>query len=373
MGVAERRVALALTALSAPWSHALDGPAMTEGETAVRVGVLAYRPLDQTRAQWEPTMAALDQAVAGHRFELVAMNYLDLTGAMGEGRLDFLLTNPEHFALLRAQYGLSAIATLIPLADGHPAGQFGGVVVTLTGRADIRTLADLRGKTIASPSASSLGAYAMQGWELMKVGVDITRGGARMRFLGLPQDLSIQEVLAGRADAAFVRTGVLEAMAAEGVLDLAQIHVINPQTGGGVSHLRSTELCPEWPFAATRAAPPSLVKAVSLALLNIEPGSAAAVARGYYGFAPPADYSPIEALMQRLRRFPGRLEGLELRDIAEKYGLWIDAGLAILMGVGLLAGWRMVRDGRRLRRSARRMSQLLNGLVTLAAPDPDTA
>jgi PAS domain S-box-containing protein len=66
--------------------------------------------------------------------------------------------------------------------------------------------------------------------------------------------------------------------------------------------------------------------------------------------------------MQRLRLTPGRLEGLDLRDIAEKYGLWINAALATLVVVGLLAGGRMVRDGRRLKASARRMSQLLNGL-----------
>lgn len=357
-----RRTLLVLALLAtAPLADPPSGPHVAGGEGPVRVGILAFRPPAQTLAQWMPTLAALEEAIPERRFTLEALNYPDLTRAVAEGRLDFLFTNPEHFAILRAQYGLSAIATLIPLASGHPTSSFAGVVLAQAGRADLSTLRDLAGKTIASPNSQSLGGYAMQAWALMKAGVDVTGGQIRMHFVGMPHDRSVGELLAGEVDAAFVRSGVIEAMTAEGTLDPSLIKVLDPQRDE-LPLVHSTELSPEWPFTATRSVPLELVKAVSLALLNILPESSAARAGAYYGFAPPGDYSQVEALMQRLRLFPGRLEGFDWQDIQEKYRVWIDTGMVVLLILGLLVGWRMWRDRRRLRAAARRMAQLLNGL-----------
>jgi diguanylate cyclase (GGDEF)-like protein len=330
----------------------------------VRVGVLSFRSLEQTQAQWAPTMAYLEARVPGYQFQLVPLFYPDLDLAVAQSQLEFVFTNPEHFVLLRSRHGLAAIATLMALADGRPVNSFGGVVVARAGRSDLNTLADLRGQAVAAPSPQSLGGYLMQRWALRQAGLEETDLKA-IRFLGMPHDQSVQAVLQGKADAGFVRTGILEAMAREGTLAMHEIKVLNLQPGNRFPQLLSTDLYPEWPFAAMKDVPESLQKQVTLALLSIPPDSDAARQGKYYGFAPPGDYSPIEAIMLRLGVHPDRLTHFELKDIVEKYAFWI-AGC--LVGVLVLA---MLVTGR-LYLAHRRVSQANAEIHALAFYDPLT-
>ena len=204
-------------------------PGMCLGDGIVRIGVLSFRPIAITRQQWQDTAAYLDTAVPGHTFEMVPAYLPELTRMVAQGQVDFVVTNPEHFVLLRPRHGLSAIATLIPIADGHPVDRFGGVIFTLAGNAAIRGLDDLRGRRISAVGKESFGGYMAQVWALRKAGIDPAAVTANMRFTGQPHDQAVTEVLSGRADAGFVRTGVLESLAAEGKLRLADIRVLHPQ------------------------------------------------------------------------------------------------------------------------------------------------
>ena len=171
----------------------------------VVIGILSFRPIDQTLRQWTPMADYLTRSIPGRRFVVQPMNYPDLDRAVKEGRLDFVFTNPDHFVLLRNQTILAPILTVMPEIDGHPVTSFGGVVVTRADRGDINRLEDLTGKKVASPSEESLGGNLMQLWEMRRQGVDFPK----MSYLGMPHDRSVMAVLDRSADAAFVRTGVL--------------------------------------------------------------------------------------------------------------------------------------------------------------------
>jgi ABC-type phosphate/phosphonate transport system substrate-binding protein len=129
----------------------------------------------------------------------------------------------------------------------------------------------------------------------------------QMIFTGQPQDNVVKAVMNGQAEVGFVRTGVLESLASEGKLDLSRVRVLNQQPEQDFPQLLSTGLLPEWPFAAMRGAPEALTKAVTLALLNMPENTPAARAGKYYGFAPPGDYTPLEAMLLRLKAYPDRL------------------------------------------------------------------
>ncbi len=83
-------------------------------EQSVTIGVLSFRPIDQTLRQWTPLVEYLSRSIPGHEFRVVAMNYEDLDKAAKAGKLDFLFTNPEHFVLLRNQNSLAPILTVMP-------------------------------------------------------------------------------------------------------------------------------------------------------------------------------------------------------------------------------------------------------------------
>ncbi len=311
------RVCLILLATLAPAAAA----------QTVLIGVLSFRPIDQTLRQWTPLTEHLSRSIPGHEFRVVPMNYPDLDQAVKEGRLDFVFTNPEHFVLLRNQVSLAPILTVMPQINGHPVTSFGGVIVTRADRSDINRLDDLTGRSVASPSEQSLGGNLMQLWEMRRRGIPFPK----VSYLGMPHDRSVQALMDHTVDAAFVRTGVLEAMAAEGKLKLSDIKIINQQPRGDYPQILSTSLYPEWPICSDSKTPETLVKAVSLAMLSLEPGDPIATAAGFYGFSPPGDYSQVEAVMLRLRVHPGRMDEFDLHDVIDKYATILLGALTLLL------------------------------------------
>ncbi len=323
----------------------------------MRIGVLSFRPLEQTRMQWQPTADFLNDHVPGFHFSITALYYNDLDRAANRHDFDFIITNPEHYVSVRRDHGLSAIATLMPMVEGHPVTMFGGVILTRADRSDINTLQDLRGKIISSPAEQSLGGYLMQRWTLYKQGIGI-REVSRVHFTGMPHDKALLEVKSGAADVAFVRTGILENMAREGKIRLDQFKVLNRQSAGKFPQLLSTDLYPEWPFAAMPDVPDVVLKQVTLALLNIQPQDIAAQRGNYFGFSPPGNYAAVEAMMQRLKVNPELAHEFSLPDVARKYVLELVGGGLLVLLFLLAAAIYLARNNRRLQGSYRERERL---------------
>lgn len=324
----------------------------------IRIGILSFRPLEQTRKQWQATADHLNANITpGYHVTMEPMFFPELDKAVDAGRFDFVLTNPEHYVTLRAEHGLAVIATLMPLAGGHPVDSFGGVIFTRSERTDINELPDLRGKVVSSVAQQSFGSYLIERWTLFEHGILIGEM-KKVNFTGMPQDNVVQEVLAGKADVGFVRTGVLESMVSEGKLKLDDIKVINQQPREVFPQLLSTELYPEWAFSAMPSVPERVIKSLSLALLNIDPEDKAAKMGKYYGFTPPGNYAPVEAVMLRLKMNPDRYEQFDLRDVLKKYVLEL-VGSGILLILGMIgAALYLARNNRELRNSSKERNKL---------------
>jgi diguanylate cyclase (GGDEF)-like protein/PAS domain S-box-containing protein len=324
----------------------------------IRIGVLSFRPLEQTRQQWQATADHLNANITrGYHVTMEPMFFPELDKAIDAGKFDFVLTNPEHYVTLRTKHGLAAIATLMPLAGGHPVDSFGGVIFTRSERADIKELSDLRGKVVSSVAQQSFGSYLIERWTLFERGILIGEM-KKVNFSGMPQDNVVQEVLAGKADVGFVRTGVIEGMVSEGKLKLDDIKVINQQPKEVFPQLLSTELYPEWAFSAMPSVPERVIKSLSLALLNIDPQDKAAKMGKYYGFTPPGNYAPVEAVMLRLKMNPDRSEQFDLRDVLKKYVLeLVSVGVLLILGM-IGAALYLARNNRELRNSSRERNKL---------------
>ncbi len=174
---------IALLAIGLPhWLWAADN--------GLSLGVLAFRPKPETLVRWQPTVDYL-AAKIGCPVKLVALNYPELEAAIARRQLDFVLTNPGHYVLLTQRNGLSSpLATLIGEENGQELSQFGGVIVTRAERADIATLADLHGKTVAATDAGSLGGYEAQAYELIQAGFSMP-GEVNLQITGMPHDRAL--------------------------------------------------------------------------------------------------------------------------------------------------------------------------------------
>ncbi|WP_198401082.1 EAL domain-containing protein [Thiomicrospira microaerophila] len=338
-------------------------PMPSVDSSAPTVGVLAFRSIEQTEQRWQPLIEHINHYLATQnrpeRLRLKVLFYGDLNRAMENNTLDYVFTNPQHFAILRYQSGLSPLATLMPLAEGVPVADFGGVIFTRADNHAINTLKDLEKARIAATFHQSFGGYLMQQWEMFKQGYQIND----TLFTGMPHDNVVKAVLNHQADAGFIRTGILEAMVREGHLQWAQIKLINPITPTPFPQVHSTELYPEWPFAAVINSDKSLDRLISLALFNISADSAPAQQGQFYGFTPPGNYAPIEALMIRLNLLPDK--DIDWRDVIQRYAFVLFVSLTL---IGLLLSALvsiLIRNNQKLIRTSSERDTAINELQTL--------
>ncbi len=335
---------------------ALLGAATVAMAADVRVAVLAFRPKAETLAQWQPTADFLSRTLAGQRFTMVPMNYDEIGRAIDAREVDFVLTNPSHYIVEMRHHGLNRIATVIAEENGQKVSAFGGVIVTRADRTDIRELRDLRGKTIATPGIKSLGGYQVQALALLEAGIKMP-DQVRLLSTEMPHDRAVDALFQGQADAAFVRTGLLESMTGEGKLHLHQLRVLNIQKVSDFPFALSTHLYPEWPFAVLPHVDNDLSRRVAAALLTMPLKDPAAQAGRYFGWTIPADYEMVRLLLERLRLPPYETPPpFTIADVAQRYLVELVAGMALLSLLGI-AVFRLTLVNRKLREQEQRTAE----------------
>jgi len=333
---------------------ALVGPARA-AET-LTLGMFAYRTKALMEAHYRPLADYLGAQLKGTRVEILFLDQAELEDAIAHNRLDLVFTNPSHYLVLRSRNSLTgALATVIRIQGGEATSSLGGVIVTPAQGSDIRVLADLRGRLIAVPGTNFLGGYQAQAYELLQHGIRLPKD-AKLLSLG-GHDAVVAAVLEGRAEAGFIRSGVLEQLAATGRIDPARLRVIHRSALSSYPYAVSTRLYPEWPFVALPHVDSLVTRKVASALFALTPDHPAARAAGIAGFGPPADYLPVETLARALRLQPyDHPPEVGVREIWQQYAPWL---VTIAIMLALLAGaaaW-LVYLNRRIRRSMRALRE----------------
>lgn len=320
-------------------------------------GVLAYRPDNIIRERYEPLVRYLSDEI-GVNVELEVLNQQSMSRAVSANRLDFFLTNPSHFLLIRSERSLTGVlATLVRRSGDNSTASLGGVIFTAAGRDDIDSLEDLRDKSIASPGLHFLGGFQSQLLELLDAGVDIRRKN-RVRFVDT-HDRVVRSVLSGKSDVGFIRTAILEEMTASDTDLFSQVKILNRQSLAGFPYAVSTRLYPEWPLVALPHVNERHVRRVASALFAIEPEDPAAMAAGILGFSPPADYQSVEYLARTLRVPPyDQVPQVPWVDVLDQYRVWVLI-IAVLVALLFASSLWLGRSKRQLAAQQSRLKQLV--------------
>ena len=328
-----RRFAAGLLASLAVALILIPAPAVRAGEP-VRVGVVSFRSTTQNPEHWQPLAEALSQAVPGHDFQVDVLTLAEMEQAVADRRLEFVLTNPGQHVALAQRYGLGApLATRAEEIAGKRVSSFGGVILALAERRNIKGLADLRGLRIATVDPKAFAGFQIQAYELSRAGLSPMQD-FDLVVTGLPMERTVEAVLSGQADAAFVRSGLIEAMAAEGRLDLARVQVVNAQDFKDYPAAVSTRLYPEWAFSAMPHVGEDLARQVAATLFRLQEDHPATRAMGIRGFSVPADYSPVHEVLRELRLPPfDQAPQFTLHDVWSRYRV---ALIAFLVGLGVI-------------------------------------
>ena len=270
-----------------------------------KIAVRAINGIDAGIKQWQATADYLTSTIPGHSFKLVPIVKLhDVMAAAAVTEVDFILTNPSSFVEINELYKAIPLATLNNKRGNKTLSQFGTVIFTHAANDDILTLKDLKGKTLMAVSEPAFGGWQTAWLELLKHGLDPYRDLGKLLFADGIQSKVVISVLEGKAEAGVVRTDQLERMAKKGDIDLRYFRILNNKHIEDFPFFLSTDLYPEWPFAALPHIESQVINQVSNALLSIENNSRAAINGRYSNWIKPANYQSVKQLLRRLKVGP---------------------------------------------------------------------
>jgi len=312
----------------------------------LRIGVLAFRGNLSAVKRWQPTAAYLSEQIPEHFFRIIPLGLEQIRDAVSRREVDFVITNTGQYVELEVFYGISRIATQKNIVKGKVQTKFGAVIFVRADRDDIKTLEDLKGKSLMGVQELGFGGFRMAWRELLKHGVDPYRDLSSLSFSGFPQGAVAYAVREGHVDAGTFRSESLERMEREGKIKLSDFRVLNQQPMDEYPVLHSTPLYPTWPFAKLKHVPLNIAERVAVSLLSMPVDHPAAKAAQMEGWTIPVSYQDVHQLLMDLRVGPyAGIGQFTLMDFVSKYTSWLLLTILVIsVMIGLSIG--LVRENR---------------------------
>ncbi len=330
------------------------------------LGILAIYNKEKMQTDWQPIADQISARLPGYRLKARILDHAEMLEALKHHQLDFVLTNPSHYIMLREQNGFSGVLATLILREGDKAlSSFGGVIVTRSTRTDINRLADLKGKRIACASAApgTFAGYWLQTYTMQLAGLP-QPDRKQLLVTGLPQNKVVKSLLDGSADVGFVRTGLIETLEQQGSLTPGRLKVINRQELPDFPYASSTRLYPEWPVVALPHLDAKLTGLFAGALLSMEHGTPLLQKAGLQGFGIPASYQPVETMLRDLRLPPyDVVPPFTLLDAWQRWRWQIIGAIASVTAL-IIMMLRLAASNRNLRAAQLEISEKQSTLVT---------
>jgi len=266
------------------------------------LGLFTYFSMEEMRACCQPVIDYLNNNIGDFDLRLKPINLHNVDDALASNELDFIVTNPGHYILLRERYNIrNPVATIVRQAeDGQSIHRSGGVIFTLKNRDDIRQLEDIRGKWIAVAGTKHLGGYEAQAYELLQAGIVLPRD-AHLMETGSFQNV-LTTVRAGNVDVGFLPAAVFHHLQGKGLAD--ELKILNPRQHPGFPYEVSTRLYPQWPVVALPHVSQEQIETLRNQLFSLSADHPVAISANIAGFSPPADYHQVEQIIRALELPP---------------------------------------------------------------------
>lgn len=311
----------------------------------IRIGVLAYRGTEQAVQEWAGHADYLNAKLPGNHFKVVPLGYAELGEAVRTRSIELLITNTGHYTELESTGEVSRIATRLIAGPHGPLNRFGGTAIAPAGRHDIEHYRDLKGKRLLIPNKSSLGGWQVHLREALSENINLEKDTAAL-IERTNHEKVVLGVLAGEADAGFIRSDLIESMIAEGTLQAGALKIISARQTPGYPYLHSTRLYPEWPLARVGDFPEEISKAVLVALLAMQADAPAARQAHIHGWTLPQNYQPVLDLFREARLGPYANQQVTWADIMARHGVELLSAAGIALAALLIALGLVVRSNR---------------------------
>ena len=280
-----------------------------------------------------PTVEYLQEKL-NHKyaFRLIPLTSSNLIHEIKSIKPEFLIIPSEYFIQISAADGLGAhdIAVRKTIFSSDASRSVGSALITSKNRGDIKTIKDLKGKTVSTSDTDTVGDWWAALGEIKRQGFEPDQFFSEIRLAPFFYAGVVAEVLSGKSDVGILPTCALEQLQGEGLLSPNAIKVIQPisntQDQEPFYCARSTVgLYPGTVMVSMPNAPDGVVKDETVALFTMP-------ATNKSEWAVSNDFSEILALMKELKF--GMYENLRdysFKNFLKKYSLEI-----LLVLVGLL-------------------------------------
>ncbi|MPY26116.1 sensor histidine kinase [Shewanella sp. YLB-07] len=265
-----------------------------------KVGVLANHGVQKGVERWLETMDYLSEQVSGTRFEVVPVDFDEMSRQLLSHEIQFIVTNPGQYLNLSGHFPLSWLATMKSVKHQQTTFAIGSTIIV---RADsqIYTLKDLQGKHIVASDPQALGGYQAAIGLFHKMGYPPESFFGSMRFLGFPLEPIVYQVRDRTVDAAITPFCTLEEMIDEGMVNKADFRVIHPTKPEGCDCLVSTQLYPNWSFASADTVSPKITQEIAQALYDLPADHIAAITAKNSGWTAPISQFKVIQLFKELQ------------------------------------------------------------------------
>lgn len=333
----------------------------------VTVGVIDTFAPDAWPSLIGPTLDGLREALPLYRFEAVEIETEDDLKAYRD-KLDFFLSSSTFYWSAHLEHGASAVAAVDPAFTPDPQRAVAGLVLARSGNSGIRTLRDLKGRTLAvtgnrgAPDAeegSNPGAGLSAGFSdeyLALRGTLEEKGWNSARFFSTVKPVGWRNpgvpsaLLANAADAGVLSLCEFEQLAKRSAFRKEDFKAIDAAVDPKSGCLATTDFYPGTVLAAMPRAEASVVTAVASALFAMPPmaGDSWMIAN---------DFRKTDELARQLAIGPYAY----LQEITPK-ALWRRFPLEILLTGSLAAAllWHLARVNGLVLRRTRELREALS-------------
>lgn len=236
----------------------------------IHLGILNTSGNEAENVLYAETASVLKDKLKPRTVEVSTYDLPGLEKAIAAGKLDFFISNPGFYVSSRQKLDTTALASQSNQFFGRPDRALGSVFVVPKENSHIFSLRDLRGKSVCAVAPNAYGGLYIALGELNRRGFDPDKFFSSIHYSGYPMPKVLEDLKAGKCEAAIVRTCLLEELSASRQIKENEFRVIEPRPSGSKEHcVRSTELYPGWVFATTKNTSEALRKETTKILFSL--------------------------------------------------------------------------------------------------------
>ena len=306
-----------------------NGPATASGHPGV--STVGYVQLSDPNVHNE-LIAATAEALRremGDAIRFKAYTVRGLVEALRQGELDFVFSTSGFYRENMSE-GLKDLATSAYSKGPDPNHSQGSIFIARKERTDLRTLSDLRGKSVSALAESSFVGWQIAARELILNGYDPYKFWGSIRRVSMPMDHIVQDVLSGRADVGILRACQLEEYRLEGFPGIENVRGIALKTSPGFFCEHSTTLYAAYTFSAVAGTDGAVARRVTSALFSMPP-----TPKSEFTWSVATDFTEVDALLQDLKIGPyAYLRHMNFFSLLKKY--WPAPAFLLLVILGMV-------------------------------------